>query len=478
MDNLQVKKKGFFLFQRKKRNQPITTEDGVLMLSEDELSQWSNHENPSNKPSYLRTKFSIAVGLATLWTSLCFYLSIPWIRDLAHYVTLIPSVIIIFSIALLPSYMYMFLILNYLFDRRKVLFEHKGKPFISILIAAYNEEKCIGKTLRSLKKQDYAGEIEIILIDDGSSDETIKIAQETNIKNLTVINAHHGGKAAALNIGLSQAKATYIITVDADTILLKTAISHLVNRLLSAPNGTVACAGAIYIKNTPKTLLTKIQAWDYFLAISVIKRSQSFLQGTLVAQGAFSIYEKKIVQQVGGWPDMVGEDIVLTWAMLEKGYYIDFAENAIAFTNAPTSYKQFFFQRSRWARGLIEAFRRHPRILFRRRLSTFFIYWNACFILLDTVFFFVFIPGAIAALFGYFFIAGPMTLVVLPLGFLSNYIFFSGQKKLFKYNGLHLRENPLGFFIYVLFYQFMMNPSVIHGYLLELTRYKKSWGTK
>lgn len=266
--------------------------------------------------------------------------------------------------------------------------------------------------------------------------------------------------------------------MDADTVLIKTSISQLVNRLLSAQKGTVACAGAIYIKNTPKTLLTKIQYWDYFLAISIIKRSQSFLQGTLVAQGAFSIYEKKVIQDMGGWPGMVGEDIVLTWGMLDQGYYVDFAENAIAFTNAPTTYKQFFFQRSRWARGLIEAFRHYPRLLFRPRLSTFFIYWNMCFILLDTIFFFVFIPGAIAALFGYYFIAGPMTLVVLPLGFLSNYIFFTGQMRLFKFNKIYIRNNRIGFLMYVVFYQFMMNPSVIHGYLLELSRYKKSWGTK
>jgi len=71
-----------------------------------------------------------------------------------------------------------------------------------------------------------------------------------------------------------------------------------------------------------------------------------------------------------------------------------------------------------------------------------------------------------------------MTLVVLPLGFLSNFIFYAGQKKLFKFNGLHIRKNTLGFILYVLLYQFMMNPSVIHGYFLELSRYKKKWGTK
>jgi len=446
-------------------------------------SEWTSLETFSEKPAasrpnLLKTKFAFCFGISAGWTLFCLYISIPWINDLAYYITLLPSIIIIVSIAIIPSFMYMFLLLNYLVDRRKISLKNTQLPFVTILIAAYNEEKSIGKTLRSIKKQDYAGKIDIIIIDDGSKDATIEVANQTQIDNLTIINANHGGKAAALNIGLAHAKSHYVITVDADTFLTKSAITKLVSRLLCAQKGTVACAGAIYIKNTERSLMTKIQSWDYFLAISVIKRSQSFLQGTLVAQGAFSLYERKVLQEVGGWPPTVGEDIVLTWSILNKGYYVDFAEDAIAFTNAPDSYKQFFFQRSRWARGLIEAFRHHPRLLLRPRLSTFYIYWNLCFILLDTIFFFVFMPGAIAALFGYYFIAGPMTLVVLPLGFLSNFIFFRGQKKLFRSNGLYVKKNTLGFIIYVLLYQFMMNPSVIHGYLLELSRYKKSWGTK
>jgi len=371
-------------------------------------------------PNLIKTKFLFCFGISSGWMLFCLYISIPWIHDLAHYVNLVPSIIIIVSIAILPSFMYMFLLLNYFVDRRKPSPQHTEYPFVTVLIAAYNEEKSIAKTLRSIKKQDYPGKIEIIIIDDGSKDATIEKAQQTKMKKLTIINANHGGKAAALNLGLSHAKSPYIITIDADTCLIRSAMSKLVDRLLSAPKGTVACAGSIYIKNTERSLMTKIQSWDYFLAIAIIKRSQSFLCGTLVAQGAFSIYERRVLLDAGGWSPTVGEDIVLTWSILNKGYYVDFAQDAIAFTNAPDTYKQFFFQRSRWARGLIEAFRHYPRLLLRPRLSTFYIYWNLGFILMDSIFFFVFIPGALAALLGYFFIAGPMTLVVLPLGFLSN----------------------------------------------------------
>lgn len=163
MDDITIKQKSFFLFQRKKRNPPLSAEQMPSMV---ELLPRPINENPSTEPSYQKIKFSISLGMASLWMLICFYISTPWIHDLAHYVTLIPSIIIISSIALLPSFMYMFLITNYLFDRRKVLFESKETPFVSILIAAYNEEQYIAKTLRAIKKQIYAGQIEVILIDD------------------------------------------------------------------------------------------------------------------------------------------------------------------------------------------------------------------------------------------------------------------------------------------------------------------------
>jgi biofilm PGA synthesis N-glycosyltransferase PgaC len=426
----------------------------------------------------VRTKFIFAVSIGSIWLALSAWLSIPWIRDLASYITLLPALIIVAAIALIPGFMYMFLTISYLVDNRK------SKPFlgqypgITILIAAYNEEASIGATLASIKNQDYQGHLQILLIDDGSIDNTVKNAELLAMEQLQIVHAKHGGKAAALNYGLTYAKNELIITLDADTFLLKSAIREIVDKFYSGPEGTVAVAGSVYIKNSRKNWMTKIQEWDYFHAIAIIKRTQSLFQGTLVAQGAFSIYTKTALLEVNGWPETVGEDIVLTWALLSKGYRVDFAEDAISFTNAPDSYRQFFFQRSRWARGLLEAFRHYPGILLQPRLSTFYVYWNLCFILIDVVFGFVFIPGLIAALFGYYFIAGPLTIAVLPLGLLNNIIFFKGQRRLFKKVGLRVRKNIMGFFIYFLFYQIFMNPAVIHGYISEFAKLKRSWGTK
>ncbi|WP_131781155.1 glycosyltransferase [Legionella gresilensis] len=426
----------------------------------------------------VKIKFLICLIIALAWLILCFWLSLPWIADLAVYISLIPSLIIVFSIALIPGFMFMFLLTSYLLDQRESKKINNYYPPLTILIAAYNEEEIIKSTLMAIKNQVYPNRIETILIDDGSEDRTIEYAKSVGLENIYIIQVQHGGKAAALNAGLAKAKFNWIITLDADTYLLPNAIKELVNKLFIGPEGTIACAGSVYVKNSRQTLMTRIQEWDYFHAIAVIKRSQSLLQGTLVAQGAFSIYKKTALEEIGGWPLLVGEDIVLTWALLNKGYRIDFAEKAISFTSVPTTYRKFFHQRSRWARGLIEAFYHHIGTLIRPRLATFYVYWNLGFILFDTIFFFVFIPGLIAALFGYYFIAGPMTLALIPLALLNNIIFFIGQKDLFKLSGLRVRKNIMGFILYLLFYQFLMNPAVIHGYFSELIRIKKTWGTK
>jgi biofilm PGA synthesis N-glycosyltransferase PgaC len=426
----------------------------------------------------VRSKFIFSSFIATLWLLISFWISRPWITDLAAYITLAPALLIIGSIALVPGFMYMFLSVSYLLDQRKSEPLSGEYPGVTVLIAAYNEEQNIQGTLTSIQHQDYSGPMQVLLVDDGSIDNTVNLAESMALNTLRIIRADHKGKSAALNVGLATAEHELIITIDGDTFLLPSALREIVDKWSTGPCHTAAVAGSVYVKNSRKNWITKIQEWDYFHAIAVIKRTQSLFQGTLVAQGAFSLYRKEAVVAVGGWTDTVGEDIVLTWALLSKGYRVDFAEDAISFTNAPESYQQFFFQRSRWARGLLEAIRHHPRILFHRRLSTFYVYWNLCFIIIDTVFFCVFIPGLIAACLGYFYIIGPFSLAVLPLGLLNNLLFFKGQRRLFKKLDLRIRKNMIGFIVYFLFYTILMNPAVIHGYLSQLLRWKRQWGTK
>ena len=149
-----------------------------------------------------------------------------------------------------------------------------------------------------------------------------------------------------------------------------------------------------------------------------------------------------------------------------------------AFTNVPETYTQFFAQRKRWARGLIEAFKAHPRVLMQPRLNTLFIYWNLLFPLLDAVFVMVFIPGLVLALFGHFYIAGPMTLAVLPIAMLNNFLMYSVQLRMFDAKGIGVRLNKLGFLAYVFGYSIAMQPACVAGYAAEIANLRKTWGTK
>lgn len=269
-----------------------------------------------------------------------------------------------------------------------------------------------------------------------------------------------------------------IATVDGDSWVRSDGLTNIVGRLLSDPPKTQAVAGAVMVRNSRINLLTRAQEWDYFHGIAAVKRMQGMYHGTLVAQGAFSLYRREALEDVGGWPEMVGEDIVVSWAMLACGARIGYAADAFAFTNAPEKFRQFALQRKRWSRGLMEAFKLYWPLLFKIRMTTLFIWWNVLFLPLDLVYTFVFIPGIILALFGYFWIAGPLTLAVLPLAALWNTVIFRIQKDVFERGHMKVRRNRGGFFFYALAYSLLMQPVCVWGYLVEVMGIRKAWDTK
>jgi biofilm PGA synthesis N-glycosyltransferase PgaC len=321
--------------------------------------------------------------------------------------------------------------------------------------------------------------MQVLVINDGSRDATMARLGTVSYPWLTVIDLQqNAGKANALNQGLKQAQHPLTITLDGDSYLYKGALRHLVGRFLSDPPNTAAVAGSVLLRNSRTNLVTKIQEWDYFHGIAAIKRLQSLFQGTLVAQGAFSLYRTDVLREVDGWPECVGEDIVLTWAILKLGHRVGYCEDAITFTNAPTTFGQFIRQRQRWSRGLIEAFKTHGSLLFKPRMSTVFVWWNLLFPYMDVAYTLFFIPGIVLALFGVYWIAGPMTLLVLPMAFVVNYLMFYIQSHMFRAQGLKVRRNPLGFLVYALFYGLVLQPGCVLGYLAEMLNLRKHWGTK
>ncbi|HWY62657.1 MAG TPA: glycosyltransferase family 2 protein, partial [Rhizomicrobium sp.] len=335
-------------------------------------------------------------------------------------------------------------------------------------------------------RQRYPGEVEFLIIDDGSKDRTLEIARETvaalpadRARLFQVLaSERNAGKSAAMNRGLAMARYKLVASVDGDCWLLSNGLERIVTRYLGDPPNTRAVAGTILVRNSRKNWITRVQEWDYFHGIAAIKRMQSMYHGTLVAQGAFSLYDRQVLDELGGWPECVGEDIVLSWAMLDAGYRIGHCEDALMFTNVPETFWQFAQQRKRWSRGLIEAFMRYGKLLFVWRMSTLFIWWNLLFLPMDIAYTFGFMPGIILALFGYYYIAGIMTLVLLPMAIACNGLMLHIESGMFRGQGLKVRQNLLGFFFYAICYSFVLQPVSIWGYFAELLGLRKDWGTK
>lgn len=441
-----------------------------------------------NRQFYLPValKFVIALLVAVAWCTFSVWLSLPWLDELASHIGYPATIFIIAFIAYVPGFMNAFLILTILLDRRPERRFLDHYPPVSILIACYNEADSIADTIGSLAQQGYAGEMEVLILDDGSTDASVALARAA-IERAELREGHsfriveggvNAGKAAVLNRGLEMCRHGIVLTIDGDSWVYDEAIQRIVERYMSDPPGTRAVAGAVLVRNSRSNWLTRAQEWDYFHGIAAVKRMQSMYHGTLVAQGAFSLYERSALEEVGGWPECIGEDIVVSWALLERGHRIGYCEDAVIFTNVPDRFAQFAKQRKRWSRGLMEAFANHPRLLLKPRLSLLFIWWNVLFLPLDLVYTFVFLPGIVMALFGHYYIAGIMTLLVLPLAALWNYFIFRVQSRMFRRQDLKVRRNTGGFLFYVLGYSMIMQPVCVWGYAAELLGWRKRWDTK
>ncbi|WP_404330122.1 glycosyltransferase [Mesobacillus maritimus] len=444
------------------------------------------HSNPTpfevkRKERYVPViaKFWFSHLFALLWLCFSFYLSLPWLHQLAEIVSLPLAILIIGGISYLPGYMNAFLLLSLILDKQPAFKNEFPTEQVTVLIAAYNEEEQIFETLSYLDKQDYQGKMQAIVINNGSKDRTVAEVERA-MKELSfpieLMHEDKQGKFHALNLGLQAVKTPYVITLDADTLLHPSSIRYLVARMKSSPEEVAAVAGSVLVKNSRENLWTKLQEWDYFLGIASIKRLQGLYQGTLVAQGAYSLYKTDCLKEVGGWPDAIGEDIVLTWRLLQKNWKVYFEPLAVSFTEVPSTLKHFIRQRARWARGMIEGLNevkpwKQPQLYVKYLTGV-----NLAMPYLDFTYTFFWIPGLILAFFGYFWIVGPMTLFVLPLTILSySILFFYQRKYVFNPLNLRIRKNKFGLLFYILGYQMIMSPISVYGYVQETFRFKRKW---
>jgi cellulose synthase/poly-beta-1,6-N-acetylglucosamine synthase-like glycosyltransferase/peptidoglycan/xylan/chitin deacetylase (PgdA/CDA1 family)/spore germination protein YaaH len=263
-------------------------------------------------------------------------------------------------------------------------------PGVSVIVPAYNEEKVVVQTITSLLNQVYDGPLEIVVVDDGSSDDTADICEEAygDHPMVSVYRKENGGKASALNHGIAHARHDIVIGLDADTIFADDTVAELVQPL--ADPRVAAVAGNAKVGNRIN-LVTRWQALEYVTSQNLDRRAFSLLDCITVVPGAVGAWRRALVLEAGGFKeDTLAEDQDLTLAMRRMGYSVAYADGAIAYTEAPDTLRGLARQRFRWSFGTLQCTWKHRDAFFRRK------YGSLGFIALPNVFLFQLLLPAIS----------------------------------------------------------------------------------
>jgi peptidoglycan-N-acetylglucosamine deacetylase len=238
-------------------------------------------------------------------------------------------------------------------------------PSVSVVVPAYNEERVIVRTVQSILAQDYAG-LEIIVVDDGSPDHTADVVAAAFSDNpaVRIIRKPNGGKASALNVGVPEARGEIVVAVDADTMLAPGAIEALI--LPFADDRVGAVAGNAKVGNRIN-LVTRWQAVEYVTSQNLDRRAFALLNCITVVPGAIGGWRRALVLEAGGFSEQtLAEDQDLTLTLLRRGSHVAYADQAIAYTEAPDTFRGLARQRFRWSFGTLQCAWKHRTALFRR----------------------------------------------------------------------------------------------------------------
>ena len=276
------------------------------------------------------------------------------------------------------------------------------------------------------------------------------------------------GKHHALNAALATVTTPLVVTVDADTHVQPQSLTRLVVRVTSAPQGqhVSACAAALVAENPLATFVTRMQQWDYRLGINGVKRMQAAYNTALVAQGAFSAYWTSDLRAVGGWPDAIGEDIVLTWTMLGTRGIVQYEPVALGFTVVPERLRSP--PEPALSLGTRDARRpSYPSTAADSPASS--RSWSpgstTSSLCLDIGVIFFWVPGVILFLFGYPLIFGWWSMLLLPItlavfGFLQRW----QARHVFRTLDIHPQSDKRGFLGYLFAYQVLTSAAALRGY--------------
>ncbi|RUS47530.1 DUF2062 domain-containing protein [Cohnella sp. AR92] len=267
------------------------------------------------------------------------------------------------AIGMLRVAMLFWLSLRHKRDRSSGRVNADYAPPVSVVIAAYNEQKVICNTIESILLSDYPN-YEVIVVDDGSTDETARAVLERfgERSDVRLITKPNGGKASAVNTGYRQANGEIVIAFDADTLIASDSITRLVCRFQD--ERVAAVSGNVKIGNTGN-LLTIWQHIEYVTGFNLERRAFDKLNCIAVVPGAIGAWRKSAVEDAGYYSeDTLAEDADLTLSLLRSGYKIHYEERALAYTEAPEDVQSFAKQRYRWTYGTLQCLWKHRGAMF------------------------------------------------------------------------------------------------------------------
>ncbi len=236
---------------------------------------------------------------------------------------------------------------------------------VSVIVPAYNETENIEATLRSILANDHP--LEILVVDDGSSDGTAELVESLALPAVRVIRQPNSGKPIALNTGVARAQHDLVIMMDGDTVFQPDTVGRLVAPFADPAIGAVA--GNVKVANRA-ALIPRLQHIEYVVGFGIDRRVQDTLGAITTIPGAAGAFRRQAVLDVGGLSlDTLAEDTDLTIALGREGWRVVYEERAIAWTEAPTTLSQLWRQRYRWTYGTMQAVWKHRRALRERGAS-------------------------------------------------------------------------------------------------------------
>lgn len=314
--------------------------------------------------------------------SLAVILESTVLRIVAIYLLFILLVLIArYSITILLSYLEHINVVSH-GDPSKSESNERSLPMISLVVPAYNEGVLIEAALKALLNLDYPN-YEIIVVDDGSSDDTyykaLRIAETSADVAVRVLTQPNGGKAQALNKGISMARGEFVLCMDGDSKLSSNTLRVCIRHFADARVGAVA--GNVKVINR-NNMWSKIQALEYIEGLAMARKAQSFAHVVNIIPGPLGMFRKEVLREVGGYDHHTfAEDCDLTLKLLMHGWHIVYEPAAVAWVETPSSLLNLLKQRYRWTRGILQATSKHGWALWSPRKAgvNFWILWYMLF---------------------------------------------------------------------------------------------------